>query len=218
VRFFGYETIRLRLTAKIVLYLWETFVLTGCGSRNFKRVKCNGCPSKGDPEGGTTTVHGATFHQNAKLCRKNFRVNFIEMKMDFTMVPHIQSVVNGMWSTMEPILPKAPPAKKSSRKTSEPRKGIQSAFFGYKTILLRHIGVIVLYLWENIILTGCGYSNPKRVKSYGCPCQSDPKGRTSTVQGAILLQNAKTVPYEFLSKLYGNKYIFYHSAPTIHLW
>jgi len=59
--FFGYATIRFRPDAIIVVYLWETFVLAGCGPRNYNRVKSYGCPSKGDPKGGTSTMHGATF-------------------------------------------------------------------------------------------------------------------------------------------------------------
>jgi len=62
-------------------------------------------------------------------------------------------------------------------------------------------------------LAGCGPRNSKRVKSYGCPSKGDPKGGTSTVQGATFLQNAETVPYEFLSELYGVENGFYHGSP-----
>jgi len=46
-----------------------------------------------------------------KLCRTNFSVNFMEVKMYFTMVPHIPPMVNGMRSTEEPVLPKASPGE-----------------------------------------------------------------------------------------------------------
>jgi len=39
--------------------------------------------------------------------RTNFSVNFMELKMDFTVVPHIPPVVNGMRSAEVPGLPKA---------------------------------------------------------------------------------------------------------------
>jgi len=42
-----------------------------------------------------------------KPCRMNFWLNFMELKMDFTVVPHIPNVVNGMRSTEVPVLPKA---------------------------------------------------------------------------------------------------------------
>ena len=62
-------------------------------------------------------------------------------------------------------------------------------------------------------MTGCGPRNSKRVKSYGSPSKGDPKGGTSTVQGATFLQNAETVPYEFLSELYEIENGFYCGAP-----
>jgi len=51
------------------------------------------------------------------------------------------------------------------------------------------------------------------MKSYGCPSKGVPKGGTSMVQGATSLQSAETVPYEFLSELYGNEIGFYHGIP-----
>jgi len=62
-------------------------------------------------------------------------------------------------------------------------------------------------------LIGCGFRNSKRVKSFGHPSKGDPKSGTSTVQGAIFIQNSETVHYEFLSKLYGNENGFYRGAP-----
>jgi len=38
-------------------------------------------------------------------------VNFIELKKDFTIVPHIPQVVNGMQPTEVPVLPKAFPGE-----------------------------------------------------------------------------------------------------------
>jgi len=35
----------------------------------------------------------------------------MELKMDFTVVPHIPPVVNGMRSTEVPVLPKASPGE-----------------------------------------------------------------------------------------------------------
>jgi len=46
-----------------------------------------------------------------KLCRMNFLVNFMELKMDFTVLPHIPQLVNGMRPTEEPVLPKTSPGE-----------------------------------------------------------------------------------------------------------
>jgi len=62
-------------------------------------------------------------------------------------------------------------------------------------------------------LQGCGPRNSKRVKIYGCPSKGDLKGGTSTVHGATFLRNAETVPYEFLSELYGIENGFYRGTP-----
>ena len=63
-RIFGYETKQWRLKAVIDVELKNTFVLTGCGSRNSKRAKSYG-PSKNQyQEGATSTVQGATSVQN----------------------------------------------------------------------------------------------------------------------------------------------------------
>jgi len=35
----------------------------------------------------------------------------MELKMDFTMVPHIPKLVDGMQPTEEPVLPKASPGE-----------------------------------------------------------------------------------------------------------
>jgi len=48
------------------------------------------------------------------------------------MVHHIPPVVNGIWSTAGPVLQKQPPTKKSSRKISEPLRGIRVRFLGMK--------------------------------------------------------------------------------------
>jgi len=106
-----YETIRLRLIMEIVVYLWETFVLTGYGSRNSKWVKSYGCRVKVTRRVEHQRCRVQHSFKMLKLCRTNFWVNFIEMKMDFTMVPHIPQVVNGIRSIEEHVLPKASPGE-----------------------------------------------------------------------------------------------------------
>jgi len=212
--FFRYEIIRLWLNAIIVLYFLETFVLTCCGPHNSKRIKSYGCPSKWDPNGGTSTVQGATFLQNAETVPYEFLSELYWIESGFYRgAPHSTS---GKWDAINRgarFTKSIPRWRNRVEKTSKPRKGIQSVFFRYEIIRLRLDVMIAVYLWETFVLADCGPRNSKRVKSYGCPSKWDPNGGTSTVQGATFLQNAETAPYEFLSELYGIENEFYHGAP-----
>ena len=72
ISFFGYETIRSRLTAVKAVELTETFVLTGYGSRNSKRGNSYGRPKNRYPQGATSAVQGATFVQKDETAPCDF--------------------------------------------------------------------------------------------------------------------------------------------------
>jgi len=180
---------------------------------NYKRVKGYGCPSKGDPKGGISTVQSETFLQNAEIVTYVFLRELYDNENGlYHVAPYSTS---GKWDA---IKRGARFTKSISRqrnrveKTSEPWKGIQWACFGYETIWLRHIAVIFVYLRGALVLTGCSSHKSKRAKCYGCRSKSDLKGGTSTVQDATFLQNAKLCRTKFLSEHYANKNGFYHGA------
>jgi len=56
-------------------------------------------------------VQGAIFLQNAKTMSYEFLGELYGNEMDFTMVPYIPPVVNGIRSIEEPILQKASPGE-----------------------------------------------------------------------------------------------------------
>jgi len=128
------------------VYLRETIVLIGCGPRNSKQVKSYGCPSKGDPKGGTSTVQGATFLPNAKTVPYEFLCELYGIENGFYCYAPHQPVVNGMRSTKKAVLPKATSVKKSSRKNSGAPKRHSKCIFGCETIRLRLNSLIVVYL------------------------------------------------------------------------
>jgi len=188
----------------IVVYLRVTFVLVGCGPRNSKRIKSYGCPSKGDPNGGTSTVQGATFLQNSETVPYELLSELYWIENGF-YCGSLHSTT-GKWDATNRgarFTKSIPRWRNRVEKTSKPRKGIQSAFFKYEIIQLWLNAIIVLYPLETFVLTGCDPRTSKRVKSYGCPSKWDPNDGTSTVQGATFLQNAENMLYKFLSELYG---------------
>jgi len=57
----------------------------------------------------------------------------MEMKMDFTLFPHIPPMVNEMRSTKVPVLPKASPVKKFKwKKLRNPEKAFRVPFLRMK--------------------------------------------------------------------------------------
>ena len=70
--FFGFETIRWRLTAVKAVELTESLVLTGYGSRNSKRDNIYGRPKNRYPQGATFAVQVATFVQKAETAPFDF--------------------------------------------------------------------------------------------------------------------------------------------------
>ena len=65
IAFFGFETIRSRLTAVLAVELTESFVLTGYGSRNSKRANSYGRPKN-------RYLLGATFVQKDETAPFDF--------------------------------------------------------------------------------------------------------------------------------------------------
>jgi len=64
----------------------------------------------------------------------------------YNSAPHS---ISGKWDTIKRgarFTKSIPRRRNRVEKTSEPRKGIQSAFFGYETIQLRLTAIIVVYL------------------------------------------------------------------------
>ena len=72
IAFFGFETIRWRLTAVKAVELTESFVLTGYGSRNSKRDNSYGRPKNRYPQGATFAMQGATFVQKDETAPFDF--------------------------------------------------------------------------------------------------------------------------------------------------
>jgi len=96
--------------------------LTDCSPHNSKRVKSYGIPSKGDPKGGTLTVQGTAFLQNAETVPYEFLIELYGIENGFYYGSYIPLVVNRMQPIEEPILPKTSSVKKSSRKNFEAPK------------------------------------------------------------------------------------------------
>ena len=72
IAFFGFETIRWRLTVVMTVEITESFVLTGYGSRNSKWDNSYGHPKNRYPQGVTFAVQGAIFVQKAETAPFDF--------------------------------------------------------------------------------------------------------------------------------------------------
>jgi len=72
----------------------------------------------------------------------------------------------------------------------------------YETVRLWPETIIIEYLIKTFYLTSCCFRNSKWAKSYGYPSKGDPIGGASTVQDAVLIQNAEAVPYDLYNGFY----------------